>query len=92
MSSPKRTGHNPEYELAPDGKPAVGFSKGKDGYYFLIYLSHFLQSIPEEKTSIYLGSIPVADLQVQENDGLTMIFALLAPVLVLWCQEQCFHS
>lgn len=49
MSPPKRTEPNPEYELAPDGKPAVGFSKGKDGYYFLIYLSHFLQSIPDDK-------------------------------------------
>ncbi|MFH1615745.1 MAG: tyrosine-type recombinase/integrase [Planctomycetota bacterium] len=34
MSHPKRSGPKSNYELGPDGKPAVGFSKGKDGYYY----------------------------------------------------------
>ena len=46
MSPPKRTGPNPEYELAPDGKPAVGFSKGKDGYYYTHWRSEGYKKRP----------------------------------------------
>ena len=46
MSPPKRAGPKPKYELAPDGKPAVGFSKGKDGYYYTHWRAEGFQKRP----------------------------------------------